>query len=323
MSLDAAITVRPAQKIPQHVVESSTASVGRGDQVTFRHPAYPSIKNILLRLAALDYPSGGIHHETAPVACAIIAGNRWDGYFTEDIDGHPVEIQSHGILQNSNYFFHVPPPALSKCKGSRLSGITVMHLDPEASGSDFFRYPIVPCFREWQFPHSNLPSSWINESRVTSKSSHHFCRSNLSVAVNLRDITCRMSDHEESTEMAHLCPRSEDSWFHDNGMQNYVDDPRKTGSSAVNNPSNVMLLREDLDTAFDQLKFVFVPKSTGNGASVLVTHLLVDSSELCRLYQNTMLHSVEGIAREFLLTRFAWSIFNFLEGFLQPASQEI
>ena len=117
--------------------------------------------------------------------------------------------------------------------------------------------------------------------------------------------------------MAHLCPRSEDRWFHDNGMQNYVNDPRKTGSGAVNDPSNVILLREDLHTAFDQLKYVFVPKSAKNGDSTFVTHLLVNSSELCRLYQNTELHSIDGIPHEFLLTRFAWSIFHFLEGFLQ------
>lgn len=319
-AMDTSITIRPAQTIPQHVINSSTISIGRGDQITFRHPAYPSFKNVLLRLPALDHPSGGIHHETARIACAVIAGNRWDGYFTEAIDGPRVDIQSHGLLRNSDYFFHVPSPALSRCKASFfcfLGGIIVTHLDPEASDPECFRYPIVPCFREWQFPHRDLPSSWINESHVTSNPSSRFCRSNLSVAVNLRDVTCRMSDHEEATEMVHLCPCSEDRWFHGNDMQNYIDDPRKTGSGAVNDPSNVILLREDLHTAFDQLKFVFVPKSTVNGDSTLVTHLLVGSSELCRLYQNTELHSMDGIPREFLLTRFAWSIFHFLEGFLQ------
>lgn len=300
-TMDTSITVRPAQTIPQDVTRSSTVSFGRGDQITFRHPAYPSFKNVLLRLPALDHPRGGIHHETARIACAIIAGNRWDGYFTDAIDGPRVEIPSHGVLQKSNYYFHIPSPASN----------------PEASDSEFFRYPVVPCFREWKFPHNDLPSSWINKSRVTSNPSNRPCRSNLSVAVNLRDVTCRMSDHEEVTEMAHICPRSEDRWFHNNGMYIYIDDPRKTGSGAVDDPSNVMLLREDLHTAFDQLKFVFVPKATANGDPTLVTHLLVDSSELCRLYQNTELHSIDGIAREFLFTRFAWSIFCFLQGFLQ------
>lgn len=316
--MDSTITVRPAQTIPQHLLHSSTLSVGRWDQITFRHPAYPTFKNVLLRLPALDHPSGGIHHETARIACAIIAGNRWDGYFTEAIDGPRVETHSHGVLQKSDYFFHVPSAALSRCKASCLFGMTITHIsDPEASDSEFFQYPVVPSFREWRFPHGNLPSSWINESRVTSNPSNSYCGSNLSVAVSLRDITCRMSDHQEATEMAHLCPHSEDRWFHDNDMQNYVKDPRKTGSGAVNDPSNVILLREDLHTAFDELKFVFVPKSATNGDSTLVTHLLVNSSELCRLYQNTELHSIDGIPSEFLLTRFAWSIFHFLEGFLQ------
>lgn len=112
------ITVRLAQTIPQHVTHSSTVSLGRGHQITFRHPAYPSFQDVLLRLPALDHPSGGIHHETARIACAIIAGNRWDGYFTEAIDGPHVEIPSHGVLQKSNYFFHVPYPASSRCKTS-------------------------------------------------------------------------------------------------------------------------------------------------------------------------------------------------------------
>lgn len=318
--MDTTITVRPAQTIPQHVTHSSTVSLGRGDQITFRHPAYPPVQNVLLRLPALDHPSGGIHHETARTACAITAGNRWDGYLTEAIDGPRVEIPSHGVLQKSNYYFHVPSPAASRYKTSCMFGMIITDVDPEASDSEFFRYPVVPCFREWKFPHNDLPSSWINKSRVTSNSSNRLYRSNLSVAVNLRDVTCRMSDHEEVTEMAHLCPRSEDRWFHDNGMHNYIDDPRKTGSGAVNDPSNVMLLREDLHTSFDQLKFVFVPKATANGDSTLVTHLLVDSSELCRLYQNTELHSIDGIAREFLFARFAWSIFYFLEGFLQAGT---
>ena len=148
---------------------------------------------------------------------------------------------------------------------------------------------------------------------LPSKSSE---RSNLSVAINLRDGSCRMSDHEEGCEIAHLCPRSEDCWFHANEMQRYIHDVRRSGLGAINDISNVMLLRSDLHTAFDQAKLVFVPKRSLAAGDSFVTHLLASSTELRRLYHNTKLHPITGISHEFLLARFAWSIFPLLEGFL-------
>src|SRR5205814_711785 len=69
-------------------------------------------------------------------------------------------------------------------------------------------------------------------------------------------------------------------------------------------------------SAFDQMKFTFVPKSSTAGTQTVVTHLLAPSVELCRLYHNTELHSI-AVSCELLFARFAWSIFPFLEGFLQ------
>ena len=99
-------------------------------------------------------------------------------------------------------------------------------------------------------------------------------------------------------------------------MQLYINDPSKAGFSAINDPANVMLIREDLRTAFDRYQFVFDPKAAANEAPNLVTHLLKDSQELGKLYHNTKLHFIDGVAPEFLFTRFAWSVFPFLQGFL-------
>jgi hypothetical protein len=44
--------------------------------VTFRHPGYPDEHNIIMILPALDHAQGGIHHETALIARAVVAGNR-------------------------------------------------------------------------------------------------------------------------------------------------------------------------------------------------------------------------------------------------------
>ena len=53
--------------------------------VTFRHPGYPDEHNIIMVLPALDDPEGGIHYETALIACAVVAGNRWDGFLSEQL----------------------------------------------------------------------------------------------------------------------------------------------------------------------------------------------------------------------------------------------
>ncbi|KAM3506114.1 hypothetical protein MY10362_002558 [Beauveria mimosiformis] len=66
--------------------------------VTLRHPQYLDQHNILLFLPALDLHKKqgsdkdglagridfGLHHETARVACAIVANCRWDGFLSED-----------------------------------------------------------------------------------------------------------------------------------------------------------------------------------------------------------------------------------------------
>lgn len=103
-------------------------------------------------------------------------------------------------------------------------------------------------------------------------------------------------------------------------MSRYIGDYRRSGTRAIDDINNALLLRSDLQRAFDQVKFVFVPKLGGvekDDSSVsLVTHLLVKSSELGKLYHNTELYSIIGVAPEFLLTRFALAIFPYLEVFL-------
>ena len=77
-------------------------------QVTILHPAYDSPGNVLLVFSATDHPSGAIHHETALVACGIVAGNRWDGYFTKNKNGPRIDLKSNGLLTQRRYYFHVP-----------------------------------------------------------------------------------------------------------------------------------------------------------------------------------------------------------------------
>lgn len=63
---------------------------------------------MLLTLLAPDHPLGGIHHETARTACAVIAGNRWDGYLGESINGPPLEAAPNTVLRSSATSFAYP-----------------------------------------------------------------------------------------------------------------------------------------------------------------------------------------------------------------------
>lgn len=81
---------------------------------------------------------------------------------------------------------------------------------------------------------------------------------------------------------------------------------------AINDVSNPLLLRADLHRQFDKSRFVFLPKNGGT----LVTHVLKNSEEARISYHNTALHRID-VAPEFLLDRFAWTIFPLVAGFLR------
>jgi hypothetical protein len=100
------IHLRRQHSVPQYVEGSETVSRGH-HCVQLRHPAYSEGSNILLILPANDYPDGGIHHETARLACAVIAGNRWDGYLSESRNPEPLMAGPETVLRKKNYYFHV------------------------------------------------------------------------------------------------------------------------------------------------------------------------------------------------------------------------
>jgi hypothetical protein len=62
---------------------------------------------VLFTFTASD--DDGIHHETARLACAIVAGNRWDGFLCKDKAGdQPSTDRLDEILRASTYYFHLP-----------------------------------------------------------------------------------------------------------------------------------------------------------------------------------------------------------------------
>lgn len=93
------------QPLQPHLL-NSTPSVSR--PVRFRHPGY-SNHNIIFSLFGHDSSAGGLHRETAFLACAVVAGNRWDGYLSTSATGLPIEDSE--LLLESDYYFIVPPPS--------------------------------------------------------------------------------------------------------------------------------------------------------------------------------------------------------------------
>ncbi|KAH7111789.1 hypothetical protein B0J11DRAFT_598420 [Dendryphion nanum] len=257
-------------------------------QILFRHPGYNEPNNVLFKLFApdvgQDYTSRGLYAEYALQAYGIVAGNRWDGWLSEAKDhDYSTRVDSTSILHKSRYYFHLPP----------------LRSDVDA-GRPNLPYPIVPTFREWRFPHDQLPDLWQQMSSTDSDfvaPEQSYATSNLTLALQARNISCRITGYKEGTQVAHI--------YTTFGSANTLDDL-----------SNALLLRTDLHIAFDKPKFVFVPKPSSDPKKPrYVTHVVEASAELEFLYHNRALHSLYSSA-ETLFAQFAWSIFPLVDGFL-------
>ncbi|KAL8725169.1 MAG: hypothetical protein Q9166_007523 [cf. Caloplaca sp. 2 TL-2023] len=290
------VTLRSEQCLPEHCEGKDTISTNPDHLIEFKHPAYPDDCDTFLILYALDHPDGGLHCDTAKVACGIIAGNNWHGYFTAEKGGPPNEISGDDILPCGKWYFYIP--------GYRYDSIDTA-------------YPITPHFAAWKFPHDDLPSNWLFPRDLPRRNSQ-IIRSDASVALAIRDGgQCRVSGRKEKCTKAHIIPVDEDDWYHLNQMSKYVHNPQRRSRSAITDLSNLILLRADLHRSFDDdKKFVFVPKKPQPNLSNMVTHLLSPSDEFGLLYHNTAAYSLDLVPRQYLFARFAWAIFPLIEPFL-------
>ncbi|KAF1993929.1 hypothetical protein P154DRAFT_448872 [Amniculicola lignicola CBS 123094] len=272
-------------------------------QILFHHPGYDDSSNVLLKLFASDVgqtsTARGLYAQYALQACGVVAGNRWDGWLSEAKDPDlAAAVDSTSILEKSSYYFHLP----------------LLQTDIDAGHSNL-PYPIVPTFREWCFPHKDLPELWKRMASTDYElmaPEQSFATSNLTLALQARDVSCRITGCREGTQVAHICPQKEIEWWHGNGMSRY-----NVGlANTLDDLSNALLLRTDLHIAFDKPKFVFVPKPSSDPSKPqLVTHLIEPSAEMEYLYHNRSLHPLHS-SIETLFARFAWSIFPLLDAFL-------
>lgn len=108
-------------------------------QILFLHPGYSRERAVLLSLPALDRDNG-IQHQTALYACAIVADNRWDGYFSSDREGRervPTEDMDESLTADE-YYFHVPAEPATNAEsspGREESTAGEWHGDDEARSS--------------------------------------------------------------------------------------------------------------------------------------------------------------------------------------------
>lgn len=186
--------------------------------VLLRHPGYPDSENILLDLPALD--GNGIHHETARIACCILANCRWDGFLSKSRQGPPVPVPEgpQDVLLAGDYYFYVPSDA---------------------------RYAIVPSLRHFRFP-DQLPGSWSeNEnapiSPTTASPSH-----------------CSVTRASLPLENAHIIPLKELDWWQQNQMYMYARVGNASLDTCCE--ENRLALRKDIHHLWDTHRFALVPK---------------------------------------------------------------
>ncbi|KAK3216213.1 hypothetical protein GRF29_8g2618833 [Pseudopithomyces chartarum] len=302
------LKARPKYDTPSHKDGGQSLPTNLDYKVYLRHPGYSDTGNILLALPALDHSQGGIHHETARIACAILANNRWDGFFAETKAGQPIQAGPDDILREKNYYFFVSHDV---AEGEPL-GLSHVRWFADMPISE--KYAVVPSFSHWRFPHDDLPKFWMScEPPKLPRDRPLPRQSSLTEATLTRDISCRITNHIEGTEHAHLVPRSEERWFSENGMFRYTNQQRP-GTEPVDDAQNAILLRSDVHTIFDQKRFGVVPKS-----SALLVHIMAPGSslELTRLYHNVPLQPLVGVAIQYILARFAWTIFAHSMNFIQ------
>lgn len=256
-------------------------------KIFVRHPGYSDAggKSELLNFLANDDPDGGLHYGTVWLSCAIIAGNAWNGYLTGVRGGQDLGLDHDVLLAQGTYYFYVP-----STDGTRDG-------DPD-------RYPIVPTFEHWPFPHDNLPPGWLPVSHDNPGERLPIpAASSMTAYVKQRDQGCPITGDRDQIERAHLCPRHEGVWFRANNMKRYNRNQNLADAYLLDDGTNGLALRPDVHTEFDDAGFIFTRKQQH-----WVVHFLRETYNLGPTYHNAIVGLKEEISPEFLLARMAWAI---------------
>jgi HNH endonuclease len=277
------VQVRPivTVAVPEYLSDGRYPPSGPVGRVIIKHPGYED-HNDLIGFYAWDN-SPGIHLGTVLLACGIVACNEFNGYLSQDKNGNArITEPDDYLLPVGDYFFHI--------------------------GRDVLKYPVFPSFREWVFPHDNIPKNWVGQwsRNIAPQVLGETVNSTTSLAIIARDEKCCISTFQDGLERAHLCPQWEKDWFNSNDLQDYNSTMGLAGRSWIDDRANSIALRKDIHGLFDTGSFVFVRKR-GNW----VAHCLRVTNEFGPMYHNRVVSIHEGVSPHFLLARFAWAIFRF------------
>ncbi|EAQ90141.1 hypothetical protein CHGG_06760 [Chaetomium globosum CBS 148.51] len=295
----AASKFRLRPPLPPPIPPSDSTIATQPRTIAFRHPGYPDFGPNLLSLIAVDGGQGieaGIDYDTALVACGIVACNNWSQswFGIKDRSGgdtvfRAVPRPEDGILRESTYYFFV-------------------------NQNQDEQYPVFPSFDHWRFPHRNLPELWQALDIPPFVPSSQSPNRDGKLAVAVRDQSCCLTAWTNATEASHLIPFASSTWFLVNNMSQYCRLPMRR--DPVDDDRNLILLRRDLHLLFDQRHFTILPKRNPGdplGTPSLVFHTWQPRGdrELHHLFHNrTLQQPTTGLSVEFLLARFAWSIFR-------------
>ncbi|KAJ3455379.1 hypothetical protein MRS44_013979 [Fusarium solani] len=284
-------------------------------EILFCHPGYPEVGgcsdfNILLSLNVFDDGCKG-DCGTALTECAILANSQWDGYFSLGQHGVcKVDPLADGILRGERYYF---------CLSD----------DPAND-----RYPVIPRFSDWRFPHGNLPSLWerLREQLRANRTGRN------------RNTNCALSNYGDAVETAHLVPSKQEYWFRANLMKRMFDErhytfvPKPTiprehldpavlpGGSHMDSNNGEQRDETGIHHTTAGLSQDDLPLRPGSGTATknlaglyVVAHVFnsTPSGDLPRLLQNRLLclpppsTSVDFLFARFACTIFAPSVFKY------------
>lgn len=282
--------------------QTDSAHLVLREKIRFCHPGYREPRNTLLVLPRVDPATTslfGIHHRTALVACQIIANNAFNtGHFTLDKDGRQrANVPPDGILTDRIYYFIVGDgPSMPMFPPILISASTNSFLPPG-------QYPVVPSFRDWEFPHARIPHPW---SQVPIEFPPAMGR-------------CAVTNFSICLEEAHLIPKEEATWYTRNGMNLYGED-----LGDIDGPFNLVPLRSDIHKCFDNRWFAIVPKVTGTEVATTttsspqyVTHIFSSrASEYWPTYHNTRVQCLKTHSPPYIFARFAWTVLLHVKPFI-------
>ncbi|GAB1319859.1 hypothetical protein MFIFM68171_10069 [Madurella fahalii] len=242
------------------------------------HPDYPAAENTLLHLRALD--NGGIDYDTALAVCSIVTGNTCTGFFaTREAGTQRLEriVPPSDSILRENAYFFQLP-------------------DDDVLERP---YPVIPRFEDWTFPHDAMPPPWRELSRQAQGG-----------------MSCRVTDCMWGVEKAHLIPLTAQNWWDREELQQYIVLDRFSQSDIDVN-DNIIPLRSDIHTVFDDKVFAIVPKrdqrsgQEAPGELSLVTHII---NPILDNYFNLYYHNRKLLplkcSIECLFARFTCTIFS-------------